>query len=113
VRRFVCRRILFTEGEHVRRLAPSMIPALLHHHTPHQVAHRMGPMKDRSLERQLERQQWMFRLSTAVVTALFAALILSTGDLSDLWALIPNLLIFGYFEYLHQRLRGRRPPPKS
>jgi hypothetical protein len=70
-------------------------------------------MSERQLERQIERQQWMFRVSTAVVTALFAAVILRYGDESDWWALILPLLVYGYFEYKHQQQRRWWQPPKG
>lgn len=70
-------------------------------------------MTERQLARQLERQQWMFRVSTAVVTALFAAVLLRNGDASDGWMLILPLLVYGYFEYKHQQLRRGRQPPQG
>ena len=65
-------------------------------------------MTDQELLRRVERQQWMFRVSTAAITAFYAAYVFRYGAKSDWWGLIFAPLFYVYFEYLHQRLRGRR-----
>lgn len=67
----------------------------------------LDPVIDQELRRRVERQQWIFRVCTAAVTALFAAYHFRYGDRSDWCGLIFALLFYIYFEYKHQRMRRR------